>query len=145
VRTDGDRDGPAPRTRTKRLHGHDAVSAPPPLDAVAGDPEATRIAAPYDEATRERHPYLWQLLSTDCYSDGTRRILPTLRIYRQPGQYCIALQDHEMGRQCQASSTTLQGLWEALEAALRQPNAWHLFKSMVNRQGQPFSLRKKKQ
>jgi hypothetical protein len=80
----------------------------------------------------------------DSYSDGCRRVLPTLRVWREPGQYCVALQDHEMGRQAQAASPTLEGLWEALEAVIRSPLAWRVFKSMINRSGEPFSLRKKK-
>lgn len=70
--------------------------------------------------------------------------MPTLRIWREPGQFCVALQDHEMGRQCAAASPTLEGLWEALEGALRSPLGWRTFKSQVNRSGEPFSLRKKK-
>jgi hypothetical protein len=80
----------------------------------------------------------------DAYSDGCRRILPTMRVWREPGQFCAALQDHEMGRQAQAASPTLEGLWEALEAQIRSPLAWKLFKSQVNRSGEPFSLKKKK-
>lgn len=71
--------------------------------------------------------------------------MPTLRVWREPGQYVVALQDHEMSRQCQAASATLQGLWEALERALRDHLCWRAFKSVLNRGGQPFSLRKKKQ
>jgi hypothetical protein len=80
----------------------------------------------------------------DAYSDGCRRILPTLRIWREPGQYCVTLQDHEMGRQCSAASPTLEGLFQALEGVLRSPLAWKAYKSQLNRSGEPFSLRKKK-
>jgi hypothetical protein len=56
----------------------------------------------------------------------------------------VELQDHEMIRKAVAASTTLSGLWEALEAAIRSPLAWKQFKSRLNPKGEPFSLRKKK-
>lgn len=69
--------------------------------------------------------------------------MPTLRIWREPGQYCVSLQDHEMCQQCGAVSTTLEGLWDALEAALRSPMPWKAYKSPLNRKGEPFSQKKK--
>jgi hypothetical protein len=98
---------------------------------------------PYDPAGEERYPDLFQLLTLGAYSDGCERILPTLRVYREPGVYCVALQDHEMGRQVRAAATTLDGLWEALERVLADPLAWTTFRSQINRSGEPFSLRKK--
>jgi hypothetical protein len=78
------------------------------------------------------------------YADKSRRILPTIRVSREPGQYRAVLQDHETCNQVSAASTTLQGIWEALERAMAVPLNWQPFKSYLNTTDAPHALRKKK-
>lgn len=133
------------RTRAARRSRAATADPPPPdLEKLARTGDLGRVAAPYDPETQDRLPHLWQLLTMDVYSDGCKRILPTLRVVREPGQLVVCLQDHETCRQVTAASTTLSGLWEALEAAVRSALNWRGFKSHLNRTGEAFSLRKKK-
>lgn len=86
---------------------------------------------PPDDPTIERQcPLLWGLLTQDEWKGGGKRELPTLKIERTGGGYVVQLQDHATRQAVHAVSRTLQGLWRALEACLRDPNTvWRDFAS----------------
>lgn len=73
---------------------------------------------------------LWSLLTMDRYSDGTRRVLPTIKIERLSGGYEIVLQEHSSRKQCTVRVNRLDAIPKALERLIsRDMDCWRPYDS----------------
>lgn len=96
------------------------------------------LRQPADETTRTERPFLWELLTLACYSNGQQRHTATIKVTRVPGAFRVELQDDESEQKCFTEVQELNYVWDALEALLSDPSVtWLPFKSYKPRHPKP--------
>jgi len=71
-------------------------------------------------AFQKNYPVLWEFLSATAYEDGSERRLPTITLFLGPDGLQACLNDRDQGVAAFVTSTTLEGLWAALEEGLKK-------------------------
>lgn len=88
------------------------------------------MSPPDDPEVARRCPLLWELLTLDRYSDGSERVMPTLKIERVAGGYLAILQEHASRQQVQVKALKLGDVPRALESLLASDlDAWKPYDS----------------
>jgi hypothetical protein len=76
-----------------------------------------------DAEARARWPLLFAFIAEPTYPDGTARELATVTVFVDTGVFKACLSDRDTQQSLWASSGSLEGLWDALEGRLNDPDA----------------------
>lgn len=65
------------------------------------------------------YPSLWEFLSVDKFEDGSARRLPTITLFLGADGLQACLNDREQSLAAFVTSSTVEGLWQALDKGLK--------------------------
>ncbi len=113
------------------------------LEALARLVAERRMHPPNDPEVEKEAPFLWEMLTSDKWGDGSERILPTIRIERVPGAYRVSLVDDSLCIRKTVLVSQLDGFWKHLDRCLNDDEVpWEGFKSYKNKKGPPIPAEK---
>lgn len=92
------------------------------------------MTPPDDNSLAVACPLLWELMTLSKYSDGTKRILPTIRVDRRAGGYLVVLQDHASRQQCSVLVSQFAAIPHAIESLVSHSlDCWRPYDSPLNK------------
>lgn len=134
---------PAARARGgpgKRAAGQRPAPSPssPPnaVEQLADRARAKGVTPPFDPDTETAAPFFWDLVTRSVNGDGSERLLPDIRITREPGGWVCVVQDVETSQETRFAFQGLLDLARAAERHMTSPDCvWKKYKNRKNPKG----------
>lgn len=80
------------------------------------------ISRPVDDVAKEKYPTVMEFLTRNEASEELEKVLASVTVKCGLGEWLVELSDPGFAISLSATSSTLDGCWEALERSLTSPN-----------------------
>lgn len=139
---------PLPNGRTARSRGRapdpDVKAAPRVTDRLEGNARRKVVAHPYDPATEEGCPLLWDFIIRQENSKGQDRLLPEIVLKRADGGWLVVIRDCDTCQQTVCFAETFLELSAAIERHFGSGrDVWTAYKNYANPDGIDRKRKKK--